>query len=82
MLDHLRELSRHTWVAPNNIAVICAGLEEKDQASLSCFLLLCREFVRLSFEAEMALPFAFTDAATYNVVSLLKVVLLMHWGGA
>jgi hypothetical protein len=38
MLDHLRELSRHTWVAPNNIAIICAGLEEKDQASLSCFL--------------------------------------------
>jgi len=32
MLDHLGELSPHTWVAPDNIAVTHAGLEEKDQA--------------------------------------------------
>jgi serine/threonine protein kinase/tetratricopeptide (TPR) repeat protein len=32
MLDHLKELSAHTWVAPYNIAVIYAGLGEKDQA--------------------------------------------------
>jgi serine/threonine-protein kinase len=32
MLDHLKELSAHTWVAPYNVAVIYAGLGEKDQA--------------------------------------------------
>jgi serine/threonine protein kinase/Tfp pilus assembly protein PilF len=32
MLDHLKELSAHTWVAPYNVAVIHAGLGEKDQA--------------------------------------------------
>ncbi len=32
MLDHLKELSAHTWVAPYNVAVVYAGLGEKDQA--------------------------------------------------
>jgi serine/threonine-protein kinase len=32
MLDHLKELSAHMWVAPYNVAVIYAGLGEKDQA--------------------------------------------------
>jgi tetratricopeptide (TPR) repeat protein len=32
MLDHLKELSAHTWVAPYNVAVIYAGLGERDQA--------------------------------------------------
>jgi TolB-like protein/Tfp pilus assembly protein PilF len=32
VLDHLKELSAHHWVAPYNVAVIYAGLGEKDQA--------------------------------------------------
>ena len=32
VLDHLKELSAHGWVAPYNVAVIYAGLGEKDQA--------------------------------------------------
>jgi hypothetical protein len=32
MLDHLKELSAHTWVAPYNVSVIYAGLGENDQA--------------------------------------------------
>ncbi len=32
ILDHLKELSAHSWVAPYNVAVIYAGLGEKDQA--------------------------------------------------
>ena len=32
VLDHLKELSVHNWVAPYNLAVIYAGLGEKDQA--------------------------------------------------
>jgi serine/threonine protein kinase/tetratricopeptide (TPR) repeat protein len=32
VLDHLKELSAHSWVAPYNVAVIYAGLGEKDQA--------------------------------------------------
>ena len=32
ILDHLREVSAHSWVAPYNIAVIHAGLGHKDQA--------------------------------------------------
>ena len=32
ILDHLKELSAHTWVAPYNVAVIYAGLGEKDEA--------------------------------------------------
>jgi serine/threonine protein kinase/tetratricopeptide (TPR) repeat protein len=32
MLDHLKELSAHTWVAPYNVAVIYAGLGDRDQA--------------------------------------------------
>jgi hypothetical protein len=35
MLDHSKELSAHTWVAPYNVAVIYAGLGEKDQAFAS-----------------------------------------------
>jgi TolB-like protein/Tfp pilus assembly protein PilF len=32
VLDHLKELSAHGWVAPYNVAVIYAGLGEKDRA--------------------------------------------------
>ena len=32
VLDHLKELSAHSYVAPYNVAVIYAGLGEKDQA--------------------------------------------------
>ena len=32
VLDQLKELSAHGWVAPYNAAVIYAGLGEKDQA--------------------------------------------------
>ena len=32
ILDHLKEVSAHSWVAPYNIAVIYAGLGEKEQA--------------------------------------------------
>jgi len=32
MLDHLKELSAHTWVAPYNVAVVYAGLGKKDPA--------------------------------------------------
>ena len=32
VLDHLKELSAHGWVAPYNVAVIYAGLGDKDQA--------------------------------------------------
>jgi TolB-like protein/Tfp pilus assembly protein PilF/predicted Ser/Thr protein kinase len=32
ILDHLKEVSAHSWVAPYNIAVIYAGLGEKTQA--------------------------------------------------
>ena len=32
ILDHLKEVSAHSWVAPYNIAVIHAGLGHKDQA--------------------------------------------------
>jgi eukaryotic-like serine/threonine-protein kinase len=32
ILDHLKEVSAHEWVAPYNIAVIYAGLGEKEQA--------------------------------------------------
>ena len=31
-MDHLNEVSAHSWVAPYNIAVIYAGLGEKDRA--------------------------------------------------
>ena len=32
ILDHLKEVSAHSWVAPYNVAVIYAGLGDKDQA--------------------------------------------------
>jgi len=32
ILDHLKEVSAHSWVAPYNVAVIHAGLGHKDQA--------------------------------------------------
>lgn len=32
VLDHLKELSEHSYVAPYNVAVVYAGLGEKDQA--------------------------------------------------
>ena len=32
VLDHLKELSVHSWVAPYNVAVIYAGLDDKEQA--------------------------------------------------
>lgn len=35
VLDHLKELSTHSWVAPYNVAVIYAGLGEKDLAFAS-----------------------------------------------
>ena len=31
VLDHLKELSAHSYVAPYNVAVIYAGLGKKDQ---------------------------------------------------
>jgi hypothetical protein len=32
ILDHLKEVSAHTWVAPYNLAVIYAGPAENEQA--------------------------------------------------
>lgn len=32
IIDHLKQVSAHSWVAPYNIAVIDAGLGHKDQA--------------------------------------------------
>ncbi|HYK51605.1 MAG TPA: tetratricopeptide repeat protein, partial [Terriglobales bacterium] len=32
ILDHLKEVSAHSWVAPYNVAVIYAGLGDKDRA--------------------------------------------------
>ncbi len=32
VLDHLKELSTHNYVAPYNVAVVYVGLGEKDQA--------------------------------------------------
>ncbi|HTS04269.1 MAG TPA: protein kinase [Candidatus Eisenbacteria bacterium] len=32
ILDHLKEVSAHNWVAPYNVAVIYAGLGDKDRA--------------------------------------------------
>jgi len=32
VLEHLKGVSAHSWVAPYNIAVIYAGLGEKEQA--------------------------------------------------
>lgn len=32
ILDHLKEVSAHGWVAPYNVAVIYAGLGDKDRA--------------------------------------------------
>jgi serine/threonine protein kinase/Flp pilus assembly protein TadD len=45
VLDHLKELSAHGWVAPYNVAVIYAGLGEKDQA----FALLDRAYKDRSY---------------------------------
>ena len=45
VLDHLKELSAHHWVAPYNVAVIYAGLGEKDQA----FALLERAYQDRSY---------------------------------
>ena len=45
ILDHLKEVSAHSWVAPYNVAVIYAGLGEKDQA----FALLERAYKDRSY---------------------------------
>ncbi|MFZ0287962.1 MAG: protein kinase [Candidatus Sulfotelmatobacter sp.] len=45
VMDHLTELSAHGWVAPYNVAVIYAGLGEKDQA----FALLDRAYKDRSY---------------------------------
>ncbi len=45
VLDHLKELSAHGWVAPYNVAVIYAGLGEKDQV----FALLERAYKDRSY---------------------------------
>jgi hypothetical protein len=45
VLDHLKELSAHSWVAPYNVAVIYVGLGEKDQA----FALLDRAYKDRSY---------------------------------
>jgi len=45
VLEHLKELSAHSWVAPYNVAVIYAGLGEKDQA----FALLERAYKDRSY---------------------------------
>jgi eukaryotic-like serine/threonine-protein kinase len=45
VLDHLKELSAHSWVAPYNVAVIYAGLGDKDQA----FALLERAYQDRSY---------------------------------
>jgi TolB-like protein/Tfp pilus assembly protein PilF len=45
VLDHLKEASAHGWVAPYNVAVIYAGLGEKDQA----FALLERAYKDRSY---------------------------------
>ena len=45
VLDHLKELSTHGWVAPYNVAAIYAGLGDKDQA----FALLERAYKDRSY---------------------------------
>lgn len=45
VVDHLKDLSAHSWVAPYNIAVIYVGLGEKEQA----FALLERAYQQRSY---------------------------------
>ena len=62
VLDHLKELSAHSWVAPYNVAVIYAGLGEKDQA----FALLDRAYKDRSYYLAVYLP---TDERLDNLRS-------------
>jgi serine/threonine protein kinase/tetratricopeptide (TPR) repeat protein len=62
ILDDLKELSAHTWVAPYNVAVIYAGLGEKDQA----FAWLDRSYKDRSYYLAEYLP---TDSRLDNLRS-------------
>jgi Flp pilus assembly protein TadD len=62
IVDHLKDLSAHTWIAPYNVAVIYAGLGEKDQA----FVWLDRAYRDRSYYLAEYLP---TDARLDNLRS-------------
>src|ERR1017187_5312339 len=53
--DHLKELSPHSYVAPYNVAIVYAGLREKDQT----FAWLERSFADKGYYLPVYLP---TDA--------------------
>ena len=55
VIDHLKEVSAHSYVAPYNIAIIHAGLGDKDQA----FAWLDRAYTERSYILAVYLP---TDA--------------------
>lgn len=55
VLDHLKELSPHSYVAPYNVAIVYAGLREKDQT----FAWLERSFADKGYYLPVYLP---TDA--------------------
>ena len=73
-LDHLKELSAHTWVAPYNVAVIYAGLGEKDQA----FDWLDRAYKDRSYYLAEYLP---TDARLDNLRSDPRFAVLLRKTG-
>ena len=58
VLDELKELSKQRWVSPFNIAVIYAGLNDKDQAF---------EWLNKSFEARSLLPLLRVEIAFDNL---------------
>jgi serine/threonine protein kinase/tetratricopeptide (TPR) repeat protein len=58
VLDDLKELSKQRWVSPINIAVIYAGLNDKDQAF---------EWLNKSFEARALLPLLRVEIAFENL---------------
>ena len=62
ILGHLKDLSAHTWIAPYNVAVIYAGLGEKDQA----FAWLDRAYKDRSYYLAEYLP---TDSRLDNLRS-------------
>jgi serine/threonine protein kinase/tetratricopeptide (TPR) repeat protein len=71
VLDHLKELSAHSWVAPYNVAVIYAGLGEKDQA----FAWLDRAYKDRSYYLAEYLP---TDARLDSLRSDPRFVALLR----
>jgi TolB-like protein/Flp pilus assembly protein TadD len=67
VLDQLKELSAHSYVAPYNFAVIYAGLGEKDRA----FVLLNRAYAERSYYLAVYLT---TDARLDSLRSDLRFV--------